>query len=493
MRLPIGEGDVVCLDWDERTLRLVAAGPSRGGVKIRSAVCVPMTVAPDDAAALGELVRRTLAEHRLRARRAFVNVPRQDALLNLLSLPTGTRDELAAMVHIQIAKDLPFAKDQTVIDFAVTPQVDNPANVDVWVAAVRNSVIDFYRQVVMAAGLRLERLGLRPYANLAALNAAVEATGRTLLVDVGPSMTEIDLLRDGRLAYSRSATVGLPEDGQLSYGSAVMDNLLVEVNRTIAAYRSTDAGARIDRIVLAGTAKLDASVARAFQERFGTPAAVFSVPAGMKWRAGHETAAPYSAAIGLALSITAENLNYFNLLAPKEPEGERRERIRKVPYRAAVVIGLLAAGAVAAYVPFYRVGSDIARIQREINTLNQDKKERDELSTFLGQVDGWRSKSACWIDHLNRITSVLPSTKEGYIIKADFTEKGEIKLEILAKNEFVAGKIVRAVQELEHNGKPLYSAKPVGAPTKSQDPAYQLIDKVNIQVLSMLPPVQKRR
>jgi len=492
LRLAISEGDVLCIDWDERSLRLVVAGASRGGVKVRGAVCVPLTAPIDDAAALGEFLRRTMSEHRIRARRAFVSVPRQDALLNLLSLPAGTRDELAAMVHIQIAKDLPFAKDQTVIDFAVSPQIDNPTNLDVWVAAVRNSVIDFYRQVITSAGLRLERVSLRPYANLAALNAGVQQNGRTLLVDIGPSMTEIDLLREGRLAYSRSAAVSIPEGGELAQGAPAMDSLLVEINRTIAAYRSTDAGARIDRIILAGTASLDDSVVHAFHERFGAPTAILDVPAALKWRPGDESAAPYNAAIGLALTITAENLNYFNLLAPKEPEGERRERIRQVPYKAAGIIALLAAGAVAAYVPIYKAGARIAEVQRDIDKLNQDKAEREELSTFVGQVDGWKDKSALWIDHLSRISKVFPSTKKGYVAKTEFAESGEIKLTLIAKDEFLAGEIVKAVVGIEEKGKPLYSAKPIGAPSKSTDPAYPVLDHVNIQVLSMLPAAKTR-
>ena len=65
MRFPIGEGDVLCIDWDERSLRVVEASASRGGVKVRSAVRVPMEAPLDNTAALGEFLRRTLAEHRV--------------------------------------------------------------------------------------------------------------------------------------------------------------------------------------------------------------------------------------------------------------------------------------------------------------------------------------------------------------------------------------------------------------------------------------------
>lgn len=503
MRFPIGESNLLCLDWDERSLRVLEASVSRGGVKIRSAVRVAMTVAMTDPAALGELLRKTLAEHRIRARRAVVHVPRQDALLNLLSLPSGTQDELAAMVHIQIAKDLPFSKDQTVIDFAVPPKGagGDANNMDVWVAAVRNSVIDYYRQVVTAAGLRLERIGLRPYANLAALRAGAEQTGRTLLVDIGPSMTEIDVLRDGRLAYSRSATVGSPEGRAADDGAWAMDSLLVEVNRTVAAYRATDSGATIDRIVLAGTATIDQAMLRAFEERFGAPAQVFDLPPSLKWRGGKESAAAFSSAIGLALSSVGENLYYFNMLAPKEPESERRERIRQVPYKAAIAIGLCTVAAVAAYYPLHTRNAEIAELQRQINAENKDKAARDELTKLLGDIQGWQKGNVYWIDHLRRIAEVFPSTKDVYITKVDFTTKDkdpdEIVLEVQASDIFQADDIVEAVngireKDAKGNERALYTAR-LGGTSAAADRDYPITDHVIIQVKSMVPADKVRR
>ena len=160
--------------------------------------------------------------------------------------------------------------------------------IQILVAAVRNEVLTYYQRVCSAAGLRLDRVGLRPYAN--SLSAAEvdpqAAVGRVLLVDVGPSMTEIDVLREGRLVFSRAASVGIPqtlvsepstgsdepeagtykvasEAGEGRSVASVVRWLMVEVTRSVEAYRTTDPRAPIDRIVVAGSVGIESQLAEA--------------------------------------------------------------------------------------------------------------------------------------------------------------------------------------------------------------------------------------
>ena len=93
----LGEPDLLCLDWDERSLRVVNAGVARGEIFLRNAFIVPISPGVDvrDPASLGAFIRKSLSEHRIRTRRAIVDVPRHEAHLTLMNLRAyALRDKL---------------------------------------------------------------------------------------------------------------------------------------------------------------------------------------------------------------------------------------------------------------------------------------------------------------------------------------------------------------------------------------------------------------
>lgn len=507
MRLGTSKTDLLCIDWDERSLRILDVSMQRSGPMVRRAVDAPIPSGLDvrDPSIMGDFLRRTLGEHRIRTRRAIVDVPRQDTVLNRLSLPTGSIDEMAAMVHMQIAKELPFSKDQAVIDFAIVAK-PGTTTCDVWVAAIRVTVVEYYRQVFANTGLALERIGLRPYANLRALQSLGLTQGRAVMVDIGPSMTEINILRDGELMYTRAASVHVPfaspslePEGEQSPADSAwpIDNLLIEVNRTITAYRSTDLGAAIDRIVLAGAAGVDARLPGAFEERFGVQTDLFTIPDQIRWKTEHEgAAAPYSAVIGLALSQVGDALSRFDFLHVKEPEAEHRQRVRRRPVVAATALMFATAGIVFAYQPIRSRNAEIESRKADIARLNKDAKQREAALKKVADLSVWQAGNVPWIDYIHKIAAVFPSNKDCYITKLDIdSDKGLISLDLAAKNKFTAAKVVESIEGVvDSKGKPIFgvvTGNKAGA--GKADPDYPVEDRVTVTVLAVAPKPKTKK
>ena len=512
LNLMIGERNILCIDWDERSLRLLDARLARSRLRIAKAVHVPL---PDDVSyrdpvSMGLFLKRTLVEHRIRTRRAIVDVPRQDVVLNLMSLPKGSIDEMSAMVHVQAAKELPFANDQAVIDYAVVREREG-GMCEVWVAAVRTAVLDRYQQVIAGAGLKLERVGLRPYANVASLVPDEIADQRTLMVDIGPGMTEICVIDSGRLVFSRAASVSIPREGLASSPEkpavekkttetddaipfiddrrprvSPVEMLLIEVSRTVEAYRATSPGSTIDQIVLAGMMESDRSLVERFEERFGAPCRVYEMPSNLRWPGSSgEKEAAFSVVIGLAISTTAEGSLFFDFLHPKEPEAGQRVRQRQRPLLVATVAVFVGAAGLIAYSPIRHRKGEIARLQAIRTFKNENKDDRKEMLSQFKDYQAWQGKNVIWIDELMRLADAFPGNKEAYITKLEFNDKGKITVELAAKDEMVATMIVDKVAEIkDKKGQSVFTAKP-GKDTDSTDNEYPVKDQVFIELESL--------
>ena len=517
--MTIGDRSVICVDWDERSLRVVEAGFSRSGVHLRRAVHVPLGpgINARDPAEMGNFINLALREHRIRAKKVLVDVPRQDLILNLITLPRGTRDELAAMVHAQMGKELPFSKDQAAIDFAVVPGAGG-TTCDLWVAAVRTNIIEYYQQTLEAAGLTVERIGLRSYANQAAVVEGGDVAGRTVLVDIGPSMTEISVIRDARLVYSRAAMVAMapeparteepplapadlmiprPDDSIPRQGP--LDGLLIEVSRTIQAYRAGDPGAKLDRIILSGTGGVDERARAAFESRFGSPTRIFEAPPALNWkRVAEVSAAPFVAAIGLTYNHLAAETERFDFLHPKEPEAERKEGGKRRKLMAAAGALFAAAALVLIVQLFWIEQGKIDRIVEERQKVERQIKEFDTLQKKAADLDEWQKKNVVWIDKVKLLAENFVSNEKAYISELLIKDSGEMTITLASTDSSVGTKLADEFRKIATSQPAIGSKKPTSMPefvvdigkvrADPKDPVYKFIDTLTVRLKALEKP-----
>ena len=147
----VGDRRILAVDWDQRELRVVHARIRKDKVRVQDvfAVSIPDEVSVSDAEAMGRLLRRALNQEQISCRRVIVDIPRDQAVLSTLSLPSVSVSDLAGMVKLQVGKSLSFAVSEAVIDFALPHEERDESEEprDVLAAAVQSEVVDFYRQV----------------------------------------------------------------------------------------------------------------------------------------------------------------------------------------------------------------------------------------------------------------------------------------------------------------------------------------------------------
>ncbi|MFN0135648.1 MAG: type IV pilus biogenesis protein PilM [Phycisphaerae bacterium] len=480
-------GKVLSVDWDKRMLRFVVARVGRGSIKLDEAHAhrIPQGTDSEDPAAMGEFLKQTLARHRVNIKKVVVDVPRERAVINRLRLPPTPPSDLAAAVHFQALRELPFAMDEAVVDFAVMER-EGPRNVtEVLLAAVRKETLKRVTDACVAAGLTPVRVGLRPYANLIAVNhLPAMLDRRVLFVEIGATTTEIDVMRGQTLAFSRAATVSVPfaagqlvtEDSRImakvelqetdladQAEDAVVGELIVEMTRTLQAYRATESNAVIDQIVIAGGTGIEHALLQAVDERFGLPAILFDPTLTLGEKDTEATKLrQFSAALGLAWGLSREGALEINFLKPKKPV-PKRETLKK----QARIIGLAAAMVATAAGGW--VTMDFINLNRELATLGEGNTPQQEKLVDLIKVDNklkvareWskRDELSMWLDHLLDLTrqTVDPGKKMIVTNVTANAESGTISLRVACDDWKVATEFVTRINDLEILGKKPFSA-----------------------------------
>lgn len=422
---------VLCLDWDRRNLRVVSARVGRGKFKLAEAHSrrIPNNVDADDPPALGGFIAQTLASLRIRGRRVIVDIPRDKAVINRLKLAPTPPSEVAAAVRFQALRELPYPVDQAAIDFDILERDANRNVVEVLLAAVRNETMTRLRETCDAAGLSLVRVGLRPYANLiSVLNLPAMIDRRVLFVDVGPSNTEINVFRGEVLAFTRAAGVSVPfaagelvsDDSRVSskaelsaieraevVENAAVEDLVVEMQRSLQAYRATETNATIDQIVIAGSTGVETALLSAVDEKFGLPTMLFDPTLSLGEAAAEATKLRgFSAALGLAWGCCQPDRVSIDFLNPKKPVA-RKETIRKRAQAAGIAAAaLVALGVGGATWDYYRLSNQLGTLKSQNQPIGRDANEKRVIEVRVDSAADWqqRARMQVWPDHLLRIT-----------------------------------------------------------------------------------------
>jgi len=185
------------------------------------------------AAALADFGKR----HGLADDRVFFVLPRHEAAVRILELPTQDPDELGGMVHLGAEEIVPFPLDELATSYCLLENLDG-GSARVLAVVVRRVVLEGYVALMKGAGITPEQVFLSTACLLTALKKADAA-----VVHVAPNGLEVAVLREGRMAFGRGVALD----------TSAVDEVAAEVRGSLSASRreSPDGAAPNDIIVSA--------------------------------------------------------------------------------------------------------------------------------------------------------------------------------------------------------------------------------------------------
>ncbi len=178
---------------------------------------------------VGETIRRAVRRSGTKLKNCAVAVAGSAVITKVITMPAAlNEDEMATQIELEADQYIPYPLEEVALDFEVIGTNEkNPDTVDVLLAACRSENVDARVAAVELGGLTAKIVDVEAYAleNAVVLISSQlpeQGFGKIIaIVDIGATMTTLNVLQDQRIIYTREQVFGgrqLTEEIQRRYG-----------------------------------------------------------------------------------------------------------------------------------------------------------------------------------------------------------------------------------------------------------------------------------
>jgi len=223
---------LVAIDIGSYSIKLLELKPTGDGYEL---VNMGMTLLPPDSMIDGEVenseavvdsLKKLVQSEKLLNKNIVMSVSGQSVIIKKISVPQMSKEELAEMIREEAEQYIPFDIDEVNLDFQEVKPVfgegeepeESPEQgdesgeiqMDVIIVAARKDTIAVFEEIIKEVGLRMRVLDLDVFAleNTFELNYPPELDETIAIVNIGGTMTNVNILEKGITAFTRDIPIG---------------------------------------------------------------------------------------------------------------------------------------------------------------------------------------------------------------------------------------------------------------------------------------------
>ncbi len=313
---------VIGLDISSTAVKLLELGKSGDRLRVESYAVEPLPPNSviekniSDVEAVGEAIKRAVKRSGSRTKFAAAAVAGSAVITKTVSMPANlSEDELEQQIQLEADQYIPYPLEEVNLDFEVLGSTENdPERVDVLLAASRSENVDVRVAAIELAGLKAKIVDVEAYAienafQLLAPQLPEQGIDQTIaVVDVGATMTTLNVMHDLKNIYTREQVFGgkqLTEEIQRRYGLSYeeagmakrqgglpdnyvpevlepfMEAMAQQVSRSLQFFFSSSQYSSVDHIVLAGGSAMIPGIDELIADKLGVHTSIANPFANM--------------------------------------------------------------------------------------------------------------------------------------------------------------------------------------------------------------------
>ncbi len=426
------------LDWQKSSLMLARAHGRSPKAVIDSIVIKPVGGTEVDSQTAAEALRSAAQELTAKGE-VTVLLARELVELRTVQFPKIDPDDLPDVIRFQAQRQFANMTEAWTLDYVVLPPSASSEMQTALVAAVSPAQLAEIESACTSAGLQASRIALRPLqmAQMAVDGGLISSSGQSMIVCVSDEVTDILVLRDGKVVQVRATKLPSEPD-------QVPSALQGEIRRSLLAVSSEMDGKPIDSVLFIATTQRAAALSNIVQQTL--PAKVVNFHPETLLPDQNSALAEVAACrlVAMAGSLTLPTTDKSSVIDFKNP---KKRPPKKRDSRKYLLYGGAAAALVIAAVGWYytttsRLDDEYAMLQEEVKALKDSGDAAKKRLAELGSIEKFAQDAPNWLDELVYISEKLPSSDKMMIEGPNFSLKngaGEIAFTVKSADNDVSG------------------------------------------------------
>ena len=211
----LSKKELVGLDIGSNTVKLLELKSVKNGYQLKN---IGEALLPKDAIvnkiienydAVSETMAALFSDLRVKTKNVAISISGHSVIIKKVSLPKMSENELRESIPWELEQYIPQSIHDVNYDYQIMPGETPEGNIDVLIVAAKKDVTNSYVSVVREAGLNPVVVDVDVFAleNMYMVNYP-ESDGLVSLVNIGASVTNINILKDGVSVFTRDITTG---------------------------------------------------------------------------------------------------------------------------------------------------------------------------------------------------------------------------------------------------------------------------------------------
>ena len=173
---------------------------------------------------------------------AAISVSGHPVIIKKITIPMMSEEELEANIEAEVEQYIPFDLDEVNIDFQILQvNPEQTDHIDVMLVAAKKQMIEEYSDILKAAGIKPLVADIDVFAleNMFNLNYSLEEDAIAALIDIGASITNINIIKNETSVFNRDIFLG---------GNQITENIQKDLSVSFEEAEALKTGTQIEGI-----------------------------------------------------------------------------------------------------------------------------------------------------------------------------------------------------------------------------------------------------